>query len=66
MRDRPIGLNRRLPDLQRHALEMALEEVTIMRGKGGEGGPGGSPFITLPGTNGEHGLEADVQSFPDS
>lgn len=48
-----------------HILEqpVTIEDVVIETGEAGKGGPGGSPYVTLPGTIGEDGLEASVQSF---
>ncbi|HSN99476.1 MAG TPA: hypothetical protein VLS89_14370 [Candidatus Nanopelagicales bacterium] len=45
------------------AQPVTLERVTFTIGSAGKGGDGGSPFVTLPGTTGEDGLEADVQGF---
>jgi len=42
---------------------VTIEEVTIEIGNAGKGGLGGSPFVTLPGTTGQDGLAASVQSF---
>jgi len=49
-----------------HVVEqpVTMEGVMIDTGRPGKGGLGGSPHVTLPGTTGEDGLDASVQSFP--
>ncbi|HSN98811.1 MAG TPA: hypothetical protein VLS89_11020 [Candidatus Nanopelagicales bacterium] len=39
------------------------ERVVFSLGRAGRGGAGGSPFVTLPGTAGEDGLQANVHEF---
>lgn len=41
-----------------------IEGLTINTGKAGKGGLGGSPYVTLPGTAGEDGLDVEIQGFP--
>ena len=45
-------------------LPVMIEEVAFFTGQPGKGGPGGSTVVSFPGTEGQDGVAASVQSFP--